>query len=78
MVEGKIVASDADLETALDLMFAKMDLADKEIFSIYVGEEGSEEFAEQLQEKLEGQFEDLEVEIFPGDQPVYPYLFSAE
>lgn len=78
MVEGKIVASDADLETALDFMFAKMDLADKEIFSIYVGEEGSEEFAEQLQEKLEGQFEDLEVEIFPGDQPVYPYLFSAE
>ncbi|NYS33171.1 DAK2 domain-containing protein [Streptococcus danieliae] len=78
MVEGKIVASDTDLETALDLMFAKMDLADKEIFSIYVGEEGSEEFAEQLQEKLEGQFEDLEVEIFPGDQPVYPYLFSAE
>lgn len=78
MVEGKIVASDADLEIALDLMFAKMDLADKEIFSIYVGEEGSEEFAEQLQEKLEGQFEDLEVEIFPGDQPVYPYIFSAE
>lgn len=78
MVEGKIVASDADLETALDLMFAKMDLADKEIFSIYVGEEGSEEFAEQLQEKLESQFEDLEVEIFPGDQPVYPYIFSAE
>lgn len=78
MVEGKIVASDADLKTALDLMFAKMDLADKEIFSIYVGEEGSEEFAEQLQEKLEGQFEDLEVEIFPGDQPVYPYIFSAE
>nr|WP_210766804.1 DAK2 domain-containing protein [Streptococcus sp. NLN64] len=78
MVEGKIVASDADLETALDLMFNQMDLDDKEIFSIYVGEEGSEEFAESLQEKLEDRFEDLEVEIFPGDQPVYPYIFSAE
>ncbi|MBF0805808.1 DAK2 domain-containing protein [Streptococcus sp. WM07] len=78
MVEGKIVASNADLETALDLMVDKMDLDDKEIFSIYVGEEGSEEFAEGLQEKLEHRFEDLEVEIFPGNQPVYPYIFSAE
>lgn len=78
MVEGKIVASNADLGIALDLMVDKMDLDDKEIFSIYVGEEGSEEFAEGLQEKLEHRFEDLEVEIFPGNQPVYPYIFSAE
>ena len=29
-------------------------------------------------EKLEEQFEDVEVEIHQGDQPVYPYLFSVE
>ena len=29
-------------------------------------------------EKLEEAHEGIEVEIFQGDQPVYPYLFSVE
>ncbi|HFI0772728.1 TPA: hypothetical protein ACGO60_001840, partial [Streptococcus suis] len=31
-----------------------------------------------LAEQLEEQFEDVEVEIHQGNQPVYPYLFSVE
>ena len=31
-----------------------------------------------LRKKLEEAHEDIEVEIFQGDQPVYPYLFSVE
>ena len=34
--------------------------------------------AQAVAEKLEEQFEDVEVEIHQGDQPVYPYLFSVE
>ena len=40
--------------------------------------EGDKELAQAVAEKLEEQFEDLEVEIHQGDQPVYPYLFSVE
>ena len=51
---------------------------DSEIVMIYVGEEGNQEQAQVLAEKLEEAHEDIEVEIFQGDQPVYPYLFSVE
>ncbi|MFQ7526097.1 MAG: hypothetical protein ACLRL1_08820, partial [Streptococcus salivarius] len=39
---------------------------------------GNQEQAQALAEKLEEAHEGIEVEIFQGDQPVYPYLFSVE
>ena len=51
---------------------------DSEIVTIIVGEEGSTEEAEKLEQALVEWNDELEVEIHQGDQPVYPYLFSAE
>ncbi|MCC8991996.1 MAG: hypothetical protein LM514_05355, partial [Streptococcus sp.] len=56
----------------------KMIDEDSEIVMIYVGEEGNQEQAQAIAEKLEEIHEDIEVEIFQGDQPVYPYIFSVE
>lgn len=78
MVDGKIVVSHANMETALKATFDQMVDDDSEIVSIYVGEEGSHELAERLVDYLEDKYEDLEVEIHQGDQPVYPYLMSVE
>ena len=78
MVDGKIVVSHADMETALKATFDQMVDEDSEIVTIYVGEEGSQEMAERLVTYLEEKYEDLEVEIYQGDQPVYPYLMSVE
>lgn len=78
MVDGKILVSTPDMDQALLDTFDKMIDEDSEIVMIYVGEEGSQEQAQVLAEKLEEAHEDIEVEIFQGDQPVYPYLFSVE
>ena len=78
MVDGKIVVSNPDMVTTLQETFAKMLDEDSEIVTIYIGEEGDEELAQNLAQELEDQFEDIEVEIHTGDQPVYPYLFSVE
>lgn len=78
MVDGKIVVSNSDMMATLEATFAAMLDEDSEIVTIYVGEEGNQELAETLAENLEEQFEDIEVEIHQGDQPVYPYLFSVE
>ena len=77
MVDGKILVSTPDMDQALLDTFDKMIDEDSEIVMIYVGEEGSQEQAQVLAEKLEEAHEDIEVEIFQGDQPVYPYLFSV-
>mgnify|MGYP005871013073 FL=1 len=78
MVDGKILVSTPDMDQALLDTFDKMIDEDSEIVMIYVGEEGNQDQAQALAEKLEEAHEDIEVEIFQGDQPVYPYLFSVE
>ena len=78
MVDGKILVSTPDMDQALLDTFDKMIDEDSEIVMIYVGEEGNQEQAQALAEKLEEAHKDIEVEIFQGDQPVYPYLFSVE
>lgn len=78
MVDGKILVSTPDMEKALKDTFDKMIDEDSEIVTIYVGEEGKQALAETLSEYLEETYEDVEVEIHQGDQPVYPYLMSVE
>lgn len=78
MVDGKILVSTPDMVVALKDTFAKMIDEDSEIITIYVGEEGSQEVATEIAEYLEETYEDVEVEIHQGDQPVYPYLMSVE
>ena len=78
MVDGKILVSNPDMLTTLKATFAKMLDEDSEIVSIYVGEDGDEELANGLAQDLMEEYEDLEVEIHQGNQPVYPYIFSVE
>ena len=78
MVDGKILVSTPDMDQALLDTFDKMIDEDSEIVMIYVGEEGNKEQAQTIADKLEAAHEDIEVEIFQGDQPVYPYIFNVE
>ena len=78
MVDGKIVVSNPDMMETLEETFAHMLNEDSEIVTIYVGEDGSEELANELAQALAEKYEDVEVEIHQGGQPVYPYLFSVE
>ena len=78
MVDGKIVVSNPDMMATLEETFAHMLDEDSEIVTIYVGEDGSEELANELAQALAEKYEDVEVEIHQGGQPVYPYLFSVE
>lgn len=78
MVDGKIVVSNPDMMETLEETFAHMLDEDSEIVTIYVGEDGSEELANELAQAFAEKYEDVEVEIHQGGQPVYPYLFSVE
>lgn len=78
MVDGKIVVSNPDMLTTLNETFSKMLDVDSEIVTIYIGEDGSEDLANELAQDITEKFEDVEVEIHNGGQPVYPYLFSVE
>lgn len=78
MVDGKIVVSNPDMLTTLNETSSKMLDTDSEIVTIYIGEDGNEDLANELAQDITEKFEDVEVEIHKGGQPVYPYLFSVE
>lgn len=78
MVDGKIVVSHPDMLTTLTTTFDYMLDEDSEIVTIYIGEDGDQTLAENVSQYLEEKYEDIEVEIHEGNQPVYPYLFSVE
>ncbi|HEK9519105.1 TPA: DAK2 domain-containing protein [Streptococcus equi subsp. equi] len=78
MVDGSIVVSNPDMEATLKTTFDHMIDEDSEIVTIFIGEDSSSEVAQGLADYLEETYEDIEVELHQGDQPVYPYLMSVE
>ncbi|NGL84625.1 DAK2 domain-containing protein [Streptococcus equi] len=78
MVDGSIIVSNPDMEATLKATFDHMIDEDSEIVTIFIGEEGSSEVAQGLADYLEEKYEDIEVELHQGDQPVYLYLMSVE
>ncbi|MDO4902948.1 MAG: DAK2 domain-containing protein [Limosilactobacillus sp.] len=78
IVDGKIVETDPDLKTAAIEMVKKMLDEDSEIVTILYGEDGDEETAQAIQEAVEDIDDEIDVQIYSGGQPVYPYLISVE
>lgn len=51
---------------------------DAEVITVYYGEEITEEVAKDYQKDAEAIFEDADVELYHGNQPVYYFMISAE
>lgn len=64
-------------DTAIDLLEQLVD-DDSELISIYYGEDVSEDDAQALSERIQDAFEQCEVELQYGGQPVYYYVMSVE
>ncbi|WP_283588141.1 DAK2 domain-containing protein [Limosilactobacillus viscerum] len=78
IVDGKIIVTNPDLEQAAIEMVKKMLDEDSEIVTILYGEDGNEETAEAIKAAVEEVDDELDVQIYEGGQPVYPYLISVE
>lgn len=78
IVDGEIVAVAPTVEAAAEKMVAAMLDEDSEVVTILYGADGSKEDAEALKEQILTQDDELDVQIYEGDQPVYPYLISVE
>ncbi|KOY74406.1 uncharacterized protein RZ54_11610 [Apilactobacillus kunkeei] len=78
IIDGKIRVVKNDLnETTIDMIKEMLD-EDSEVVTIIYGEGMTQDQADELAEQVESIDDDLEVEVHPGGQPVYPYLISVE
>lgn len=78
IAEKKIVVKDSEkLEAAKKLLTYMID-DEAEILTILQGEDVSDDEAEALTSFVEETFEEVEVELHKGDQPLYSYIFAIE
>ena len=78
LVDGRLCASGSDLTAVLNAVLAAMEMEDRELLSLYYGQDISEEEAGQLASQIEDQYEEVEIELLPGGQPYYFYILGAE
>ncbi|MCX4322391.1 MAG: DAK2 domain-containing protein [Lachnospiraceae bacterium] len=74
---GILAVGTAISSVALNMVEAMME-EDKELISIYYGEEIAEEDAEKLREKIGEKYPECDIELQYGGQPIYYYIISAE
>jgi hypothetical protein len=71
-----IVTEDTEEKTIMELL--KQISEDEELVTIYYGEDVESEEAENIKRMMEENFDFDEIEIYPGGQPLYPYIISLE
>lgn len=78
LLDGKIKASNKDQFETIKALLNELVDEDDEIFTLLQGEDATDELTTAIVDYLEAQFEDLEVEVHQGQQPIYSYIFSVE
>ena len=79
ILDGKLVCSCEDEMDAMCAMLSQIeDIEDREILSLFVGADVTEDERVAMTEAIEEAFEDLTVDVFVGGQQVYRYLVAVE
>ncbi|WP_156520689.1 DAK2 domain-containing protein [Oceanobacillus sp. Castelsardo] len=78
IIDGDIKSSHPKKEEAVKLLLKEMISDDDEILTVLYGEDVKSSEVDQLVEYIESEYEDVEVEVHNGDQPIYSYIFSVE
>ena len=78
ILDKDIVVSVPDRFESACALVDKMIDEDSEIVTIIYGEGTDEDEADELAEYIENKYDDVEVTIFNGEQPVYSYIISVE
>lgn len=76
--DNGIDAVGAEIDQVTKDLIEKLVDEDSGLISIYYGEDISEEDANKLGEYLEEKYEDLDIDVKYGGQPIYYYLLSVE
>lgn len=76
--EGKLLSAGDDIDKITTELIESLVDEDSAIITLFYGEDIKEEQAEALREALEEKFEDIDIELYYGGQPIYYYLVSVE
>ena len=75
--DGILSVGEDIADTTVDMIREMVD-EESEIVSLYYGSDVTEDDANELAKKVEKAHPDVEVEVYPGGQPIYYYIASVE
>ena len=78
LVEGKIKEVGEDKFDVASRVLADMIDDDSELITVFYGKDVSENEANEFIAKLEEKYEDCDIQLYKGDQPLYYFLMSVE
>ena len=78
IADGSIEAVGHSVEEVVLSLLDAMEAEDADTMTILAGADFDDEALDALVEKIEEQFDDLEIDQHRGDQPLYPVIFSVE
>lgn len=78
IADGHIKTSHKERDEALKQLIAQLIDDDDEILTILYGEDVNDSDVDSIVEHVEAIYDDLEIEVHRGDQPIYAYILSVE
>ena len=78
IAESKLMDAGESVDSITTSLVEKLVDEDSAIVTLFYGEDVTEEDANNLRDELEEKFEDLDIELYYGGQPLYYYLISVE
>ena len=78
IAESKLMDAGDSVNEITTSLVEKLVDEDSAIITLFYGEDVTEEDANNLRDELEEKFEDLDIELYYGCQPLYYYLISVE
>ncbi|NMF04941.1 DAK2 domain-containing protein [Clostridium beijerinckii] len=78
LVEGKIKEVGEDKKAVAGKVLEDMIDDESELITVYYGEDVSDEDANEFEAELQEKYEDLDIQFYKGNQPLYYFLISVE
>lgn len=78
IAESKLMDAGESVDKITTSLVEKLVDEDSAIVTLFYGEDVTEDDANNLRDELEEKFEDLDIELYYGGQPLYYYLISVE
>ena len=78
IADGSIDAVGEDIEGVVMALLEEMEAEEADTLTLLAGEDYSDDDLEALVERIEAQYDDLEIDYHRGEQPLYPVILSVE
>lgn len=78
VTNGNLCAAGNTINEVLDKILKSMDIEERELLSVYYGQDVSESEAEELVAGIQELYPDVEIELLYGGQGIYQYILGAE